>query len=118
MVSITTAVHALLDEREVPNEDKDGTLHLIGRIAWVLQKEQGQHYHIKLQAPYEACSFKEREASIAEDEPFHLGEIVQHRVTKMVGKVTDYERGSTDIIVDFTGPYPQKDFVRLVPSKP
>lgn len=55
--------------------------------------------------------------ALSADFPFLcIGEVVQHRKTGMVGKVTGFAHPSTDIMVGETGPYPQVDFVRLVPE--
>lgn len=51
-------------------------------------------------------------------ELFHKGDVVRHLRTKMVGTVTGFaHNGTTDVMVDDTGPYPQADFERLVPEK-
>lgn len=48
----------------------------------------------------------------------HIGDVVRHRRSKLVGKVTAFDKDcSSDVMVDGTGPYPQEDFVRLVEEK-
>jgi hypothetical protein len=55
--------------------------------------------------------------SLPKDFPFlRIGEAVQHKQSGMVGKVTGFAHPSTDVMVDHSGPYPQMDFVRLVPE--
>ena len=47
----------------------------------------------------------------------HTGDVVRHRVTRMVGTVTGFaHNGTIDVMVDHTGPYKQEDFERLVPE--
>ncbi len=48
---------------------------------------------------------------------FRIGDVVQHKESKRVGKVERFQHPGTDIWVDSTGPYPQMDFVKLVPEK-
>jgi hypothetical protein len=48
----------------------------------------------------------------------HISDVVRHKGSGRVGKVTRFAcDGSTDVIVDGTGPYPQEDFERLKPDK-
>jgi hypothetical protein len=48
-----------------------------------------------------------------EEERLHVGDVVQHKRSGMVGKVTRFADRGTDVWVDETGPYPQADFDRL-----
>lgn len=47
------------------------------------------------------------------------GDIVQHKGSGRVGRVTGFAHdGTVDVMVDETGPYQQSAFVRLVPEQP
>lgn len=47
----------------------------------------------------------------------YIGDIVRHKKTRMVGKVTGFAHdGSDNVMVDHTGPYTQESFERLVPG--
>jgi len=49
-----------------------------------------------------------------EDPLLHVGDAVEHRYTGRLGRVTGFAHdGTTDVIIDGTGPYPQKDLYRL-----
>jgi hypothetical protein len=55
---------------------------------------------------------------IIQDDRLHVGNPVRHRVTGLVGKVTGFAHdGTTDVMVDDTGPYQQSDFEKLAPQK-
>lgn len=69
-------------------------------------------------------------AELPKDFPFfHVGDIVQHKESKRVAEVVRFAHPSTDIWTcepgtrvcghgeSETGPYPQMDFVKLVPEK-
>jgi len=46
----------------------------------------------------------------------HLHDVVEHRRTEHIGRVTGFaHNGTTDVLVDDTGPYPQADFIKLSP---
>lgn len=51
------------------------------------------------------------------DERLHIGDVVQHKRSGMLGKVTGFAKEGTDVMVEDTGPYPQADFDRLVREK-
>lgn len=51
------------------------------------------------------------------DHLLHKGDVVIHRQSGRVGKVTGFAHdGTIDVLVDSTGPYPQTDLQRLVPE--
>jgi hypothetical protein len=50
-------------------------------------------------------------------ELLRMRDVVRHKQSQRVGIVTGFAHdGSTDVMVDTAGPYPQKDFERLVPE--
>lgn len=55
---------------------------------------------------------------MATDELFHVGDVVRHKGTGMVGKVARFAHdGTTDFWADNdTGPYKQAEFERIVPA--
>ena len=47
------------------------------------------------------------------------GDVVRHKVSRLVGTVDDFAHdGTTDVMIDGTGPYKQEDFEILHPSTP
>ena len=52
------------------------------------------------------------------DKRLHGGDVVQHRGSGRIGRVTRFAHdGTTDFMDGETGPYKQDDFIRLVPEK-
>ncbi len=46
-----------------------------------------------------------------------IGDVVQHRRTGLIGRVSGFAHdGTIDVMVNHTGPYPQSDFIKLVPQ--
>ena len=69
---------------------------------------------LRAEAILDALGFDDEQTDLR----LHIGDSVEHRTTRMIGKVTGFwHHGTTDVMIDGAGPYPQMDFFRLVRSE-